>query len=314
MEIGPIDLVPFLTALLGAGLVRAVPLTLAALGEAVGERAGLLNLGIEGMMLAGCFFGFWAAHDTGSVAAGMAGGLLAGLVFAALFGLLAITLGVDQVIVGMAISILGAGLTAFLFRDIFEGKNVAADVAPYVVDVPWLGDLPVVGDALFGQQALFYLAWLTVPLFAWALRRTRLGLDIRACGESPVAADAAGVDVARTRFVAILVAGGMAGVAGAFLCVADVKIFSVGMTVGQGFIAIALTMLGRWSPWRIAAGAAVFGMLQTLGDQLQLQGVDVRVEAVGVIPYLGVVLLLALVARRARMPAALGIPYRRGER
>jgi general nucleoside transport system permease protein len=314
MEIGPIDLVPFIAALLGAGLMRAIPLTLAALGEAVGERAGLLNLGIEGMMLAGCFFGFWAGHATGSTAAGIAGGIAAGLALALLSGVLTITFGVDQVLVGLGLTIFGGGLSAFLFRDVFEGKNVAAGVTPLVISIPGVRELPIVGSALFDREVVFFLGWALVPIFAWGLARTRPGLMIRACGEPPVAGDAAGVNVALVRYAAMLVAGGMAGFAGAFLCVVDVGVFNVGMTVGQGFIAIALTMLGRWNPWRIAAGAMLFGMMQTLGDQLQIQGVDVQTEAVGMLPYLAVMVALALFARRALLPAALGVPYRRGER
>jgi len=314
MTIGGVDVADFISALFAAGLLRAVPLTLAALGEAVGERAGLLNLGIEGMMLAGCFFGFWAAYETDSLAIGIGAAIVAGILLALLFGLLTITMRVDQVIVGLAITIFAAGLTAYLFRDIFGGRNVAADVNPVNISIPVLRDIPIVGEPLFDRQLIFYVCWALVPVFAFLLNRTKFGLEVRAVGENPFAADAAGVDVVRTRYLAIAIAGAMAGFAGGFLCVADVKIFSIGMTVGSGFIALAITMLGRWSPYRIVIGAILFGALQTAGDQLQIQGVDVQTEFIGMFPYIGIMLALVVLAGRTALPSALGIPYARGQR
>lgn len=314
MNIGDVNVADLLTALLMAGLLRAVPLTLAALGEAVGERAGLLNLGIEGMMLSGCFFGFYAAYHTESLWIGMLAGIAAGIVLAMIFGVLTISMGVDQVLVGLAITIFGAGLTAYLFRDLFEGKNVAADVDPVNISIPLLRDIPIIGEPLFERQLIFYVCWALVPIFAFVLARTKFGLEVRAAGENPFAADAAGVDVVRTRFLAAGIAGAMAGFAGGFLCVADVKIFSIGMTFGSGFIALALTMLGRWNPYRIMIGAIFFGMLQTLGDQLQINGVDIQTEFIGMFPYIGIMLALVVLAGRTALPAALGIPYARGHR
>jgi ABC-type uncharacterized transport system permease subunit len=314
MTIGGVNVADFLTALLAAGLLRAVPLTLAALGEAVGERAGMLNLGLEGMMLSGAFFGFWAAYRTESLAIGMATAIASGIVLALIFGLLTITMRVDQVLVGLAITIFGAGLTAFLFRDLFGGKNVAAEVDPINVSIPLLRDIPIIGEPLFHRQLIFYICWALVPVFAFLLMRTKFGLEVRSVGENPFAADAAGVNVVRVRYLAIAFAGAMAGFAGGFLCVADVKIFSIGMTVGQGFIALAITMLGRWNPYRIVIGAILFGALQTLGDQLQINGIDVSIEFVGTFPYIGIMLALVVLAGRTALPAALGVPYARGHR
>ncbi len=144
--------------------------------------------------------------------------------------------------------------------------------------------------------------------------KTRFGLNVRAVGEAPFAADAAGVDVARVRLLAIALAGMTAGFAGAFLSVADLRIFTIGMTVGQGFIALAITMLGGWNPWRIAVGAILFGMLNALGDSLQIIGVDIRTEFIGMLPYIGIMLAMVLMARRTTLPAALGVPYWRGRR
>lgn len=314
MTINGIDVADFLTAMLATGLLRAVPLVIASLGDVFAQKAGLLNLGIEGMMLAGCFFGFHAAYRTESVVLGMLGGIGAGLAMALLFGLLTIQLRVDQVLVGLAITIFSAGLTGYLFRDWYGGQNVAANVRARVVEIPLLSDIPIIGPALFNRQIIFYICWALVPVFAWLLLRTRFGLSVRAVGEAPFAADAAGVNVIRTRYLAMSLAGIMAGFAGAFMAVADLRIFTIGMTVGQGFIALAITMLGGWNPWRIAAGTILFGMLNALGDSLQIVGVGIRTEFIGMLPYIGIMVAMVILAGRTALPAALGVPYARGQR
>jgi simple sugar transport system permease protein len=265
-------------------------------------------------MLAGAFFGFYAAWRTGDAVAGVLAAVAAGLALGLVFGCLTITLRVDQVLVGLAITIFAGGLTAFLYRDIFGRQNPSADAATPALSIPVLRDIPIVGGPLFDRQLLFYLAYGLVPVFAFVLARTRFGLDVRAVGENPFAADAAGVDVVRVRYLAIAIAGTMAGFAGAFLAVADLKFFQVGMTVGQGFIALALTMVGRWNPWRILGAAVLFGMLRSLGNGLQIIGVDVRTEFITMLPYVGIMVALVLLAGRTALPAALGVPYARGRR
>lgn len=314
MTIGGISLESFITAMLSAALVAAVPLVIAALGEAVGEKSGLLNLGIEGMMLSGAFFGFLAAYQTGSAGLGVLAGIVAGLLLGLLFAILTISLRVDQVLVGLAITIFGAGLTAFLYRDVFGGQNPSLTVATPRIAIPGLTQIPILGSAVFNQQLVFYAAFALVPIFGFLLARTRFGLEVRAVGENPFAADAAGVNVTRTRYLAALIAGSMAGLAGAFLSVADLKIFQVGMTVGAGFIALALTMVGGWNPWRILVASILFGLLRSLGNGLQILGLDIRVEFVTMLPYIGIMVALALLAGRSSLPAALGIPYARGRR
>ncbi|CAN5754301.1 ABC transporter permease [soil metagenome] len=314
MTINGIEVTDFLTAMLATGLLRAVPLVIASLGDAFAQKSGLLNLGIEGMMLAGAFFGFHAAYRTESVTLGILGGIGAGLALALLFGFLTIQLRVDQVLVGLAITIFSAGLTGYLFRDWYGGQNVAADVRARVIEIPVLSDIPIIGEALFDQQILFYLCWALVPVFAYVLFRSRFGLNVRAVGESPFAADAAGVNVIRTRYLAIALGGIMAGFAGAFLAVADLRIFTIGMTVGQGFIALAITMLGGWNPYRIAAGAILFGMLNALGDSLQIIGVGIRTEFIGMFPYIGIMIAMVVLAGKTSLPSSMGIPYSRGQR
>ncbi len=306
---------PFLTVLLGGAIVAAVPLTLAALGEAVAERAGLLNLGIEGMMIGGAFFAVDAAARTGSVAAGLGAGLLVGLAMGLLFGLLTISLRVDQVVVGLAITLFAGGLAGFLARDRYDGHATAPTSADLPnLAIPLVSRIPIAGPALFDHNALVYLTWVLVPVFAFVLVRTRFGLAVRAVGEHPFAADAAGVAVTQVRYAAIAIGGTMAGFAGAFLCLGDLSFFEPGITVGRGFIALAIAMLGRWNPIRVAAGALLFGLLGALGDGLQIAGVDVRPELVGMLPYAGIVVALVALAGRTALPAALGVPYARGER
>ncbi|GIK39120.1 MAG: ABC transporter permease [Chloroflexota bacterium] len=304
----------FVAVLLSAGLIAAVPLLLAALGETFAERAGLLNLGLEGMMLMGAFGGFYVALNSGSTWAGLAAGLGVGLMLGLLFGWLTITLQVDQVIVGLGLTIFGGGLTGFLFRDLYGQQFPTLAVSAQKIAVPFLSGIPILGPALFRQQLVVYLAWGLVAVFAFILIRTRFGLEIRAVGESPLAADAAGVNVARTRYLAILIGGMMAGLGGAFLSVGDLNFFVPGMTVGQGFIAIAVAMLGKWRPYRVFIGAVLFGLLRSLANGLQIIGVNVQPEFILMLPYLGIIVALVLLAGRTSLPAALGVPYTRGQK
>jgi general nucleoside transport system permease protein len=313
MTINGVNLEDLLTVLLGTGLIAAVPLTLAALGECFVEQAGLLNLGLEGMMLVGAFFGYWAAERSDSILLGLLVGMGVGLLLGAFFAILAVSLRVDQVLIGLAITIFGGGLTGFLFRDIYRQER-SLDVRSPRLGVPLLSDIPVIGPALFDQQVLVYLTWASVPLLSWLLLRTRFGLEVRAVGENPFAADASGVDVVRVRYLAMLLGGALGGLAGAFLSVAELRFFNVGMTVGTGFIAIAIAMLGRWRPWRILIGAVAFGLLRSLETGLPIVGVDVRTEFLQMIPYLGIILALVVLAGRTALPAALAVPYERGHR
>ena len=310
MEVSP----NFITVLLSAGLIAAVPLLLAALGETFAERAGLLNLGLEGMLLLGAFGGFYVALNSQSILAGLATGVLLGLVLGLLFGFLTITLQVDQVIVGLGLTIFAGGLTGFLFRDLYGQHFPTLAVSSEKVAILWLSDMPIVGPAFFKQQPLVYLAWVLVIIFALILTRTRFGLEVRAVGENPFAADATGVNVFRTRYLAIIIGGMMAGLGGAFLSVGDLNFFVPGMTVGQGFIAIAIAMLGKWQPYRVFIGAVLFGILRSLSNGLQIIGVDVQPEFILMLPYLGIIVALMLLAGRTTLPAALGRPYERGQK
>jgi simple sugar transport system permease protein len=307
-------LLEFITVLLSAGLIAAVPLLLAALGETLVERAGLLNLGLEGMMLLGAFGGFYVALNSQSLPAGLLAGVGLGLLLGLFFGWLTITLQVDQVIAGLGLTLLAGGLTGYLFRDLYGRQFPTLPVSAKKVALPLLSDLPLLGQVLFHQQPLVYLAWGLVVVFAWLLNRTRFGLEVRAVGENPLAADAAGVNVFRVRYLAVLIGGLMAGLGGAFLSVGDLNFFVPGMTVGQGFIAIAIAMLGRWRPYRVLVGAVLFGLLRSLANGLQIIGLAVQPEFILMLPYLGIIAALVLLAGRTSLPAALGVPYIRGQK
>jgi ABC-type uncharacterized transport system permease subunit len=295
-----------ITVLLSVALLSAVPLALASVGEAVGERAGLLNLGTEGVMLLGAFTGFWVSLESSSLALGLLAGALTGVISGLLFGVIAVIVGADQVLLGLGITLGGSGLTSFLFRETFGASQ------PLLPGSMWrplggLADaLPIAGPALLDQPWFFYLAWIVVAVAELMLRGTMLGLRIRAVGESPAAVDISGISVVSTRIFAAIIAGALSGLAGASLSIVELGFFQPNVTLGIGFIAIALAMLGRWSPWRIAVMAIVFGSLRGLGSGLQLIDVSVQSEFTRMLPYVGVVVALLLSGRGVRAPSALG--------
>ncbi len=311
MDMG-IDLQTLVSTILMAAVLASVPLILAATGEAIGERAGVLNLGIEGTMLLAGFAAFRVALDRDSVVIGLLAGLAVGLLTGLVFGLLVTLGGADQVIVGIGFTLAGTGLSGFLFRNTFGSEQPLLSVGGGRPLDALADGVPVIGPAIFGQHWFIYLAFALVIAVDLVLRRTMLGLRFRAAGAAPLAVDATGVSVASIRIVATTVAGGMSGLAGAALVLVDLGFFRPGITAGAGFIAVALAMLGRLTPWRITAAAVVFGVLEGLSPGLQVADVPVSVELLQLLPYLGVVLALLLARRHIALPAALGRPYRRG--
>jgi simple sugar transport system permease protein len=299
-----------LTALLSAAILGSVPPMLAAVGESISERAGLLNLGIEGTMLAGAFVAFWTTLETDSHVAGLGAGVAVGAAIGITFGLLATIAQADQVVLGLGLTLAGAGGTAFAFRELYGSTQPLLSGGlgrPFSGFADWL---PVLGPALLGQRWFVYAAWLLVLALHLLLTRSRLGLRIRAAGESPLGLEAVGGSVWRVRVYAAVVGGAMSGLAGASLSIVELGFFTPGMTGGIGFIAIALAMLGRLSPIRVSLVALAFGLLTGLDTGLQVAGVDVRPELLQMIPYIGMVVALLLFGRGARLPASLGQPWR----
>jgi simple sugar transport system permease protein len=313
-----------LVVVLAAAVVYGTPLLYAALGELLAERSGVLNLGVEGMMLVGAVMGFWAVqrvHGSTPIALAAAFGVaaLAGAAMAAIHAFLVVTLRANQIVSGLALTIFAgaAGLSSYLGNDLnladSPAKHAFNPVAPKS-----LQDLPVIGPIVFGQSVLVYLSWACVALVFLYLSRTRPGLNVRAVGESPAAADAMGIHVARYRYVHTIVGGAFAGIGGACFSVSITPQWVDGLTQGAGWIAIALVIFAFWRPDLVLVGAYVFGAFQALPFTLQARGVTITPELLQALPYVMTVLVLVLVSssgarRRLGAPGALGVPYVREE-
>jgi simple sugar transport system permease protein len=313
----------FLTNLLAAGVARGTPLLLATLGEILAERAGVMNLGLEGLMLLGAVAGFGAAHATGSVTLGLLAGTGAGAALALVHALVTVTLKADQVVSGLALAFVGAGLSSVLGAPLVEVRQAGAQAG--ALAIPLLSQIPLLGQVFFNQGAVVYLSLLLVPLCWVFLARTRPGLHLKAVGEHPAAADSLGVSVTATRYLYVTLGGALAGMAGASLSVAITPGWVDGMTAGQGWVAVGLVIFARWDPFRAALGAWLFGTLRRL--PLDLQGLPAApwlhdpnlAYFLNMLPYAFTVLVLVAGARKAASgrsmgPAALGRPFTRGER
>lgn len=293
------------TAFLEATVRSATPLALAAMGEVVVECAGIINIGLEGVMLAGAF-GALVGAGHGGVIAGFAASIGAGVFVAAVFAVFAVWLRADQIIAGTAVTLLSVGLTGTLYRALYGAAGAALTI-PTIgpLRIPALAAIRIVGSGFFNQPAVTYVAYLLAPAIWWWMYRTHAGLALRAVGESPVAAAAAGVRVDRIRFCAILFGGVTGGLAGGTLVVAQVGTFAENMSAGRGFIAIAIVVLGRWRPLGAAAAALVFGAASALQYLLQALGLALPYQLFLALPYLLTLLALAGVGGRVRAPAGL---------
>ena len=293
------------TAFLEATVRTATPLAVAAIGECVSERAGVINVGLEGAIMAGCF-GAVAGAATGGVVAGLAGGLIAGAVVGIVFAALVVGLRTDQIITGTAITLGAYGATGVLYRVAFGTGGVALTIPTLTsIAVPGLARLPVAGPALFTQHAITYALMVLVPVAWWWLYRTHAGLALRAVGEYPPAAVAAGVATDRYRWLGILAGSMLGGLAGATL-VLTVGTFSEQMSAGRGFIAIAIVALGRWTPQGVGLAALLFGAAAALQYRLQALGVSVPYQLFLALPYVLTLVVLAGGVGRARAPGWLG--------
>lgn len=309
----------FLTALIAGGILAGVPLMFAALGEMVSERAGVLNIGLEGMMLVGAYVGFVAAYHSGSTTLGFLAGAGGGAAVSVIMVVLCVWLGLDQIVIGIAITLVGEGATALIFDSQFaESRPTLGDTGR--TSIPLLSDIPVVGGhdssdgSVFSQPAIVYIGLILIVVVAWMMRRTHLGLNVRAAGDRPAALDAAGVSVRATRGWAVLFAGAMAGVGGAFLSVTAAGLFEDFITGGRGFIAIVLAMLARGKAMWVLIGSFIFGISLSLSDALQIAGVDISTDVVFTLPFVAVIVVLVIFGRRSYLPPALGLPYVRGAR
>ena len=289
------------------GAVRtATPLAFAALGEALVERSGIINIGLEGSIMAGAL-GAVAAAGTGGAGAGLVASVLAGAALATIFAFFAVKLRADQIITGTAVTLLALGGTGTLYRGLFGTAGVALGtptIGPLAI--PGLAELPVIGQALFAQPITTYLAFALVPVLAWWLTHTHAGLALRACGENPAAALAAGVPLGRMQAGAIVFGGALGGLAGGTLVLAQAGTFVEGMSAGRGFIAIAIVVLGRWQPVGVGIAALLFGAASALQFAFQAMGWHLPYQLFLAMPYVLTLLALAMARSRYAAPASLG--------
>lgn len=300
-----------LTAILVSMVLSATPLLLAAAGELVTEKSGVLNLGVEGMMIVGAVVGFAAEYNSDSAVVGFAAAAAGGALLAALFGVLTLFFLANQVATGLALTIFGLGLSALI------GTSYIGKPLPHLpqLDIPGVSDLPVIGPLIFGQDAMVYLSVAVTIAIGWFLSGTRAGLVLRSVGENHEAAHALGYPVRRIRFLAVLFGGAMSGLGGAYLSLAYTPFWSQGMTAGRGWIALALVVFATWKPWRLLFGAYLFGFFSIA--QLHAQGfaVPIAPEFLSMLPYLATILVLVIISRDAKRirlnaPASLGKAFR----
>jgi simple sugar transport system permease protein len=294
-------------ATIGAGTA----IVLAAFGELVTEKSGVLNLGVEGMMLVGAVASFAATTQSGSVAVGVATGMIAGMAMALLFAFLTLTLMANQVACGLALSIFGVGLSAYFGR---AYVNIVLPAQPPVA-IPGLSDIPVIGPMFFNHQPMVYVSWLLLAAVWWFLYRSRIGLKLLAVGESPASAHALGLPVNAIRYGATLFGGAMAGLGGTFLAVMYTPMWVEGMTAGRGWIALALVVFATWRPLRVVLGAYLFGGITVAQLVIQSRGIEIPSQLLSMLPYLATIVVLVFISSdkqrmRLNTPASLGITFR----
>jgi simple sugar transport system permease protein len=309
--VGDVFTVAVLVAVVASAIRLAVPLLLASLGETFGQRSGVLNLGVDGIMLLGAFAGYYAVLKTGNVWLGLLAGAIVGLFLGLASSFIAVTLKAEQGISGIGVYLFGLGMSDLLFQKLV-GTPIPINTFPKV-DIPLLSDIPYIGEMFFQHSIIVYLAFAAIPISAFVINRTTFGMNIRAVGEYPEAADTLGVSVAGTRWAAETIGGTLAGVAGAVLAI-SLGIFQQNLTNGAGFIAIALVYFGAFTPFGIMWGALLFGAVNALILELKTLEVIPRdlSNLAAMAPAIITILALAVVARRIRAPAALTKPFTRG--
>ena len=299
--------------LIGSTFSAGTVLAIAALGLLINEKAGIVNLGAEGMMLCAAIAGFAATVHTGNPWIGFAAGMVAGALLAAAFGWLVIWLGTNQYATGLALSLFGVGFSAFVGINYVQARM--PETAKFTL--PWLRDIPFLGQALFRQHPLVYLTVAFAAALVWFLYRTRAGLILRSVGESPQSAHALGYPVRRIRLAAVMAGGALCGLAGAYISVVYTPLWVENMVAGRGWIALALTTFATWRPGRVLLGAYLFGGVTMLQFHLQASGVQVPSQWLSMLPYLATIFVLALISRnpawiKVNMPASLGKPFHPG--
>jgi ABC-type uncharacterized transport system permease subunit len=306
------QIVSMLAAAVSAGTV----LLLASLGEIISEKGGVMNLGVEGMILVGAVAGFMAAQSTGSLAVAVLAAMLAGGLMALIHAFLTVTLRASQVVSGLALTIFGTGLSAFLGA---SSVNTPSVIIFQVIAIPALSGIPYLGPILFNQNLLVYVSYILVPLIWFVLNKTHLGLKIRSAGENPAATDAAGIDIFAVRYGCTVAGGMLSGLAGAFLSLAYNTTWMENISAGRGWIAVALVIFAVWNPWKALLGSYLFGLISILGLRLQAMGVVIPDALFAMLPYILTIVVLILITGRRQgrgdgSPASLAVSYDREAR
>ena len=305
----------FLVSLL-AGMIRlATPILLPALGQIYTQRAGILNLSVEGTMLMGAIGGFTAAAASGNLWFGLLIGILTGMLFSSIMAWLSVTMRANQVIAGIGLNILASGLAAYIYRLVFGIRALPAKVESFqAIAIPGLSKIPYLGTVLFNHNILVYLTYLLVPVTWFILEKTTFGLKIKAVGEHPRAADSKGISVAGVRYLAVIIGGAYAGAGGAFMTIAYLNTFTETVIGGFGYIAVSVVIFAKFTPKRALVGALLFGFAQALQVRLQAQGIGIPSQLLLMLPYLFTIVALIFASKNAEMPGAYATPYSRMER
>ncbi|TGE38598.1 ABC transporter permease [Desulfosporosinus fructosivorans] len=298
--------------ILATGIRLATPYLLAALGEMFVQRSGVYNLGVEGIMMMGAFAGFFATLQLGSPLLGILVSLAIGALMGLLMAVVSVTFKAEQGISGIGLYMFGWGLSGLLFR-LYVG-GITSIEGLKAIKIPLLSTIPFLGPVLFEHNVLVYTAFLLVPLTGFILFKTSWGLNVRAVGNKPEAADTLGVSVVRIRYQCLVVGGMLAALAGAFLTIGQANMYADNITAGRGFIAIALVYFGRWSPWGILLGSLLFSLADSFQSMVQVLGINFPYELAVILPYMVTIIALAISYGRVWAPAALGKPFERGTR
>lgn len=299
-----------LIGVLTSGIRLATPYLFASIGEMFGQRSGVLNLGVEGMMLMGAFGAFYITRMTGNPWYGLLAAIAIGALMGLAMAVISVTFQAEQGISGIGVYLFGLGMSELLFQKLLG--NIETIRGFPTVSIPVLSRIPIIGPVLFQQSVMVYLAYLLVPVAWYVLYRTTFGLKIRAVGENPAAADSLGVSVTRTRYATVILGGTLAGVAGASLSIALLNVFQQNLTSGIGFIAVALVYFGGWRPFGILFGALLFSMVNALQVWVQVLGIPIPSELAVMMPYILTIVVLVFSAGRVRQPSALTKIYERG--
>jgi len=301
-----------ITGLIASMIELSVPMAFAALGEVISERGGVINLGTEGVMLVGAISGFSAGFFMHNDLLGILLGAFAGAMMGLLLAFVSVSLKQDQILSGLGIYFLGLGLSGFLYDVLFSkvGSTIRIE-GLQKLPIPALSLIPILGDSLFSQDIIEYLAFVSLVIVIFVIGRTTFGLNLRAVGENPSAADTLGVNVSKIKYIAVIAGAALAGIGGAYLAISSHAFQAENITAGRGFIAVAMVYFGKWKPARAFFGTFLFGAAYLLGSFVQVVGSIIPYYFLLMVPYIMTLIILVIIARGAKQPSALGVPYTR---